>query len=174
MAMDEQTGRFLGYAISAVVITVVLGLRFWSMAKVRPLKLNRLWVLPAIYAVFAGYIFSLFPPVPRGWLYALVGLMMGVAMGWQRGKLMDIAYDPETQSLTQKASPAAMIFIAMLVLVRMGSRMFIGDDSVDNGLHGNTLLITDTLIALALGFLTAQRIEMYLRAKRLVGASMQP
>lgn len=166
--MDPPTQRYASYAITALVMLVVLGLRFRSMAKARPLKLGRLWIFPAVYGCIATYIFVAFPPESRGWAYASIGLFVGVILGWKRGEMMQIMVDPETKSLTQKASPAAMIFIVVLILARMGSRMFIAEGAVNVGFHGTTQLVTDTLIAMALGFLTAQRLEMYLRAKRLV------
>jgi hypothetical protein len=170
--MDAQTQIYLSYALTAIVMAVILALRFRSMAKVRPLKLNRLWVLPTIYALIAGYVFFAYPPEPRGWAYASLGLLVGIILGWKRGELMQISVDPETRALTQKASPAAMIFIVVLIFARMGSRLFMGSEVSDGeGLHGTTLLITDTLVAMALGFLIAQRLEMYLRAKRLLAAA---
>jgi Protein of unknown function (DUF1453) len=170
--MNAQTQIYLSYALTAVVMAVILWFRFRSMAKVRPLKLNRLWVLPTIYALIAGYIFFTFPPEPRGWAYASLGWLVGIILGWKRGELMHISVDPGTQALTQNASPAAMIFVVVLIVARMGSRLFMGAEVSDGeGLHGTTLEVTDTLVAMALGFLTAQRLEMYLRAKRLLAAA---
>jgi hypothetical protein len=82
--------------------------------------------------------------------------------------MMQISVDPENSSLTQKASPAAMLFILALIALRIGSRLFVAQDSGADGLHGSALLVTDVLIAMALGFLSAQRLEMYMRAKRLL------
>jgi predicted permease len=172
--MNAQTQIYVSYALTAIVMGVILWLRFRSMSKVRPLKLERLWVLPAIYALIAGYMFFHFPPEPRGWLYAAIALLAGLALGWQRGKLMQIVVDPATRTLTQKASPAAMLVIVCLIFARMGSRLFMGTEISDGqGLHGSTLLITDSLIAMALGFLTAQRVEMYTRSKRLLAADFR-
>jgi membrane protein CcdC involved in cytochrome C biogenesis len=166
--MDVQTQIRLSYALTAIVMAVILWFRFRSMAKVRPLKPARLWVLPALYTLFTGYFFTTFPPAPQGWVFASIALLIGIQLGWWRGKMMQIMVDPQTHALTQKASPAAMIFIALLIIARLGSRMFMGADAQEGGLHGTTLLVTDALIGMALGFLVAQRLEMYLRAKRLL------
>ncbi len=170
--MEPQTQRWISYGVTALIMIVVLGLRFRSMAKVRPLKLNRLWILPVLYAVIAGSVFYSFPPEPRGWAYALIGFLIGLVLGWKRGEMMQIEIDPASNGLTQKASPAAMLFIVVIIVARMGSRLFMGSEagSVDGGLHGTTLMVTDILIASALGFLTAQRVEMYQRGKKLLSA----
>jgi hypothetical protein len=167
--LDDQSIKWAGYAISTFIIVIILVLRFRSMRKVRPLKLNRLWVLPAIYGSFAIYIFAQFPPQPRDWLYAGLAFAAGCALGWQRGELMQITVDRESNALTQRASPAAIVFIVAIIVVRMGSRLFMGTEIADgSGLHGSAVMIVDSMVALALGFLATQRIEIYLRAKRLL------
>ncbi len=168
--MDGQTQRYISYGITALIIIVVLGLRFRSLAKERPLKLNRLWVLPAIYTALVAYLYTLFPPSGITWLYDALALAFGAGLGWMRGKMMQITLDRETQSLTQKASPAAMLFIVGLIALRMGSRMFMGAEVADGHLHRTTLMVTGVLITMALGFLAAQRLEMYLRGKRILAA----
>ena len=50
-------------------------------------------------------------------------------------------------------------------LADAGARAVIGDG---HALHLDAFAITDMLVALALGLFTTQRIEMYLRAKRML------
>jgi hypothetical protein len=159
--------EILRYAIPAVIILAVLAFRLRSMSRERPLKIERLWIIPALYLVIAGLTFARVPPHGLGWLYCLLGLGAGVALGWQRGKMMRITVDPATHEIFQRASPAAMLFILCLILVRTAAR---NADSLGGGMiHVDVLVVTDVLIAFALGLLTTQRIEMYLRARRLLG-----
>ncbi len=161
----EQPTGWMSYAIPLVIIAVVMALRWRRMSQVRPLKLERLWVLPALYALVAIGTFVATPPQGLGWLFCLVALVLGAALGWQRGKMMRIAVDPATHTLNQTASPAAFLFIVVLVLMRSGARAAL---TSDNALHLNAFAVTDMLIALALGLFTAQRIEMYLRGRRML------
>jgi membrane protein CcdC involved in cytochrome C biogenesis len=102
---------------------------------------------------------------PAGWvaIASVVGLAIGAAVGWQRGKMMHIHVDPETHALNQKASPAAMLFLIALIIVRTGARAVLGETG-----SSSPAMLTDPLIAFALGMLTLTRLEMYVRAKRLL------
>jgi len=154
---------WISYAITIGVIIVVMALRMRRMGKMRPLKLETLWVVPAIYLVVAVLMFVQLPPT--GWvaIAAAIGLVIGAGVGWQRGKMMHIHVDPETHALNQKASPAAIFVLSALILVRMAARSLLGQES-----GVSPAMLTDPLIAFALGMFTLQRVEMYLRAKRLV------
>lgn len=167
-----QANPLIGYAITAVVVAVVLALRWRRISRVVPLKLERLWIVPALYAGVAAVTFSASPPVGLTWLYCLFALALGAALGWQRGKLMRITVDPQTHALNQTSSPANMIFLLALVVVRSGARAVLAREG--DALHLNALVVTDLLIALALGLLVAQRLEMYLRAKRLLASFGRP
>jgi membrane protein CcdC involved in cytochrome C biogenesis len=157
----QQT--WVSYAITLAIIVIIITLRMRRMGKMRPLSLGSLWVVPAIYLVVAALMFVQLPPM--GWVAIAsgVGLLIGAAIGWQRGKMMHIHVDPETHALNQKASPAAMFFLIALIVVRMAARGIIGQEG-----GVSPAMLTDPLIAFALGMFTLQRLEMYLRAKRLL------
>jgi len=157
----QQT--WISYAITAVIVIVVLALRMRRMGQMRPLKLETLWVVPAIYAAVAAMMFWQLPPTGTVGIATAVGLLIGAAVGWQRGKMMHIHVDPETHALNQKASPAAMLFLIVLIAVRAGARSVLGETS-----GVSPAMLTDPLIAFALGMFTLTRLEMYLRAKRLL------
>ncbi len=164
---------WISYAITAAIIAVVFAVRWKRMSRVRPLKLERLWVFPALYLVVAVVTVAQFPPVGWAWAFCLLALVLGAALGWQRGKLMRISVDPATHALNQTSSPAAVLFLVAIVAVRSGARALLVDGANPylGALHLNALAVTDMLIALALGLFTAQRLEMYLRGKRLLATA---
>lgn len=164
----HQANGWISYAIPAVVIAVVFALRWRRMRRVQPLKLERLWIFPALYAVVAVAMVVRFPPVGWGWAFCLFALAAGAALGWQRGKLMRITVDPATHTLNQTASPAAMLFLLLLIAVRSGARQVL---VADNALHLNAMAVTDMLMALALGLFATTRLEMYLRGRRMLAAA---
>jgi hypothetical protein len=154
---------WIQYAIPIAIFAVVIALRMRRMGQMRPLKLETLWVVPAMYLVVAALMFWQFPPF--GWITiaCVSALLIGAALGWQRGKMMHIHVDPETHALNQKASPAAVFFLIALIAVRSGARTFLGQAGAVS-----PAMLTDPLIAFALGMFTMTRVEMYLRAKRLL------
>ena len=164
-----QPNQWISYAVTAVIIGIVLFFRMRRMNVARPLRLERLWILPAIYAVFASVVLVEFPPQGTAWLWCALALVLGGALGWQRGKLMRIEVDPETHALNHRPSPAAMLFIVALIAVRAGARQMAALS--ESTLHLNTLMLTDILLAMALGLLSAQRLEMYLRARKMLDAA---
>ena len=152
---------WVSYAITIGIIVMALRLR--RAGQMRPLKLGSLWVVPTLYLAVAAIMFAQLPPT--GWVAIACGvaLLIGAAVGWQRGKMMHIHVDPETHALNQKASPAAMLFLVALIVVRMLARGMMG---AEGGV--SPAMLTDPLIAFALGMFTLQRVEMYLRARRLL------
>jgi hypothetical protein len=75
---------------------------------------------------------------------------------------MRINIDPETHELNQQASPAAMLFILVLIVIRQGLRMEAGT------MGFNAAFLTDLLVLFALGLFSATRLEMFLRARRML------
>ncbi len=162
----QNQQSYLSYLIPALLIGIVLFFRFRAMGKARPLRLERLWVVPALYLALAASLFVQMPPHRLGWLWAALSLAAGAALGWQRGRTMRITVDPETHSLNQASSPLALLFIVALILIRSAIRAGAGLEGA--AWHLDAALITDCLVALALGLLSAQRLEMYLRGARLL------
>jgi len=154
---------WISIAVTVAIVGIVLALRMRRMGKIRPLKLETLWVVPAIYLAMTALMFWSLPP--KGWvaIASVAGLAIGAAVGWQRGKMMHIHVDPETHALNQKASPAAIIFLVALIVVRSGAKAVLGETG-----NVSPAMLTDPLIAFALGMFSLTRLEMYLRAKRLL------
>jgi len=152
--------------IPIAIILVVLALRFRRLTRERPLRVERLWIVPALYLAITGFTFWNIPPAPMTWAAAAAALLAGAALGWQRGRMMQITVNPETHEISQRGSLAAMAFILALVLIRSLARN--AETLGIPGVHFDVMAMTDVLIAFALGMLTLQRVEMFLRARRLL------
>jgi hypothetical protein len=161
---------FTVYVLMAVLLVVVLGLRMRSVGRERPLKVGLLWIVPAIYLVVAAGFFVMTPPAqPLEWGLSLVALVVGAALGWQRGRLTHIAVDPATEEVKMKQSMMGFLFIVVLVALKVGMRSMPGFFGNNGLFHMSPQGLTDILVALMLGLLGMQRVEMFLRARRLLG-----
>jgi hypothetical protein len=166
----HQPGEnWMGAILPFVIIAVVLALRLRSMSKERSLKVQTLWVVPAIYLLLAGSMLFTLPPPPVGWGLVALGTAVGAAIGWHRGKLIRIHRDERTGELRQKASPIAVLLLAALVVLKLGARAIFGETAAGHPGSG-ALLLTDAFIGFALGLLSATRLELYLRAQRVLAA----
>ncbi len=162
-----QVHTVIPYIVGGLLFVVLMAWRLRRMSQLRPLKVEWLWVTPALLAALT--VVSLIPQPPQGadWAWLAAGLVLGGALGWWRGKMMHISVDPETHALNTKASPAAMIFILAIVVVRMALRgMAMGEAST---LHLSVAVITGAFMTFAVGLFGVQRLEMALRATRLLG-----
>ena len=167
--MQHQGGNWIATLLPFVIIAVVLALRLRSMSRERPLKLGTLWVIPAVYGVIVASMLVTLTPPPLGWGLILLGLAVGVAVGWHRGKLIRIERNPETGELRQKASPVAMLLLVAIIFLKLGARAIFGETAAGHP-SSSAMLLTDAFLGFALGLLSATRLEIYLRARRLLEA----
>lgn len=164
MPQDQQ--QWMVTIISVCAAALVLGLRIRRARDIKPLKVERLWILPAIYGAIAVLLFASHPPVGIVWIYALGAFAIGLLGGWFRGKLMAIHVDPETHELSQQGSRLAVAFIALLIVARFAARSYLMSGGGSD--PAVIMSMTDVLLAFGLGFVAAQRLEMGMRAREML------
>jgi hypothetical protein len=159
--------QLIQYTITAVIILLVLGLRMRSVRRERPLKLEQLWIVPALYGAVAIFMFWRLPPHGLGWLWVGIALIVGGALGWWRGTHMAIRIDPETHRLNQRGSVMAVAVIVVLLMARFGLREL----AMRGEIHMDVATLTDVLFASALGLFSMTRLEMFLRARQMLATA---
>lgn len=164
--MDFGDPKTVGPIIGIVIFLAIFGWRMSRARRQRPLKLEWMWVMPLILVLAAGSLLWQFRPQGLEWLWLALVFAVGGAIGWQRGRMMTITVDPETHDLNQQASPAAMILLVGLVAIRFGLRSVLTEEA--GVLHLTVNFITDAFVVLAVGLLTITRLEMFLRARKLL------
>jgi hypothetical protein len=160
--MQFDTPHLIRYGITALVVGLILALRIRRMSRARPLSLERLWIVPALYALLVASLFVQTRPSLGGWALCGAALVVGAGLGWQRGKMMQLSVDPETLQLNQKASIGGLLFIVVLIAIKMVGQ------AEGSALHLNVMLLTQAFGTMALGLFSAMRVEMYLRGRRLL------
>jgi len=164
--LNGAGGAHYAPLIGVVLIAAVLLFRMRRLAQSRPLKLEWLWVTPTLLLVLTAVVMVQSPPVGLAWLWLAGAFVLGGGLGWYRGKMMHITVDPETHALSSKASAAALIFIVVLVVIRYGLRVVAEGEM--RAWRLSAFLITDIFMAFAVGVFGVQRLEMWLRARRLL------
>ncbi|HEY5289390.1 MAG TPA: hypothetical protein VIJ59_05110 [Caulobacteraceae bacterium] len=153
-----------------VVFTLVIAVGVMLMRNRRPrrLRLEAMWIRPLIFIALVAATFAT-APVPTGAApisVLLLALALGVAAGWFRGRSMRIDVHPETHDISAQASPVGMLFILALLGVRMALR----DAAMTTPVAGlPAAVIANSLILLAGAMMVTQSLEMWFRARRLLG-----
>ena len=136
----------------------------------RKIKIERMWVLPALLLFAGGSMFAqahIPGPLILGELIA-AGLA-GAVVGWYRGRLTHITIDPATHDLTSRTSPVGVVLIAVLFAARYGIRLAYPDLGSGHGsLESQAGAIADALTLFGIGAIVVQRLEMWLRCRRLL------
>lgn len=136
-------------------------------ARERRLKVERMWISPAIFLLLTAATLASQPPPGPGLLVVdVLALGLGALAGFWRGRLTRVTVDPATHDLTSKTSPIGMLLILAIFALRYALRSFGAQTA--GLLHVSALEITDALMLLAVGIVCAQRLEIALRATRLL------
>jgi hypothetical protein len=146
---------------------LVLGIAILRNSRTRTLRVERLWISPAIVMALAIVAFSLNPPPgPLGLGLDLGALSIGVLLGWWRGRASRFTVDPETHVVTSKVSPAGMLIILGIFALRYALRGLLGAPA--SPVHITAAEATDSLLLLAVAVVSAQRLEWWIRARRMI------
>ena len=162
-AADQAS--LLRYILPLGIVVVVLVLR---NSRPRRLKIERLWTLPAIYVVLAAMAMASAPPplTPMSVAILVGGVVVGAAIGWQRGRFTRIHIHPETHELTSRASVVGLVFIFAILAVRIAGRDLLAGNAAL--LHLPLVAVTDGFLLLAIAMLSVQRLEVWQRASRML------
>ena len=165
MPTEAAHGSLATYLLPLGVAAVIIVLR---NSRPRRLKIERLWTLPVIYVLLVTASLAEAPPplTPLTIGILVLAVVLGAALGWQRGRFMQIHIHPETHDLTSRASPIGILFIFAILVVRVAGRDLLAGSA--ETMHLPLIAITDGFLLLAIAMLTAQRLEVWQRASRML------
>ncbi len=150
-----------------LVPLIILGVVIVRNSRARTLKIERLWISPAIIMLMAILAFSQNPPPgPLGVALDVAAIALGAVLGWWRGRASTFTVDPATHVVTSRVSPLGMLLILGVFGLRYLLRGAVaGEASV---LHVTAGEVTDSFLLLAVGLVSAQRLEWLIRARRMI------
>ncbi len=151
------------YLIPFVLVALVV----LRNSRARRLRIERLWVSPVILLALVGLVFTQQGmPTPLMLGVDIAALAAGALLGWWRARFTHISVDPATHELTSRASPVGMLIILGIFAIRYGIRYFAAQSASSLGVSANA--IADAALAISVGLVCAQRLEIALRATRLL------
>ena len=150
-----------------LIPVVMMGLVILRNSRARRLRIESLWIAPVIILILVGLSISQQGiPTPLMIAVDLAALAIGAGIGWWRARFTHITVNPETHELTSKASPVGMIVILAVFAVRYGIRMYAAQNATSMGVSAND--VADAALVISVGLVCAQRLEIALRATRLL------
>jgi hypothetical protein len=146
---------------------IVIGLLILRNARSRRLRVETLWISPVVLLAIVVLAFSQQrPPGAASLELDAAALIVGGLLGWWRGRFTNIRVDPATNALVSQTSPIGMLLILAIFALRYGLRSYAAANAVTLNLPLTDL--TDAFLLLAVGLVCVQRLEMALRASRLL------
>ena len=159
--------------LPVVIPLVVLGIIFLRARRPRRVRLELLWISPSVIValIAAGVIFqphrAPYTAIDFG-VFALA-VAAGAGVGWLRAKAVTLTVEPTTHEVTSATSPVGLMIIVAVFLVRFGLRSATAAEAGVSGLA--PAVIADAFLLLAAGLVVGQRVEIFLRARRLIAAA---
>lgn len=163
MSDPAQPNGLVGTIFLIAFAAFVLAMRFRRMQRGRRLRLGWLWVVPVLVGLLAGVLLYAAPPRGAGWAVCAVALALGALLGWVRVRWVAVTIDPDTNHLSQRESPLAILFIMGIIALRFAVRHY------GAGAGGvGPVLIADALIVALFGLLSVQRVMLWRRGRALL------
>jgi hypothetical protein len=154
-------------AWSNLIPLIAVALVILRNARARRLRIEAMWIAPVIIiALIALALSAEGMPPPLGLALDAAGLAVGAGLGWWRARFTHITVDPVTHELTSRASPIGMMVILAVFAVRYGVRYLAQQNGTTLGVWA--VAIPDALLVMSVGLVCAGRIEIFLRATRLL------
>jgi hypothetical protein len=149
---------------------VAIALVILRNSRARRLRIETLWIMPVVILALVGLSFSQQGmPSPMMFGVDLAALALGAGLGWWRARFTRITVDPATHQLTSRASPVGMLVILAIFALRYGVRLYAARNAGSLGVSANA--VADAALVISVGLVCAQRLEIALRATRLLNAA---
>jgi membrane protein CcdC involved in cytochrome C biogenesis len=161
----QEYGPLIGVAVALPLILL-------RNRRPRTLRPQWMWVLPVIIVALMGLAIwgtSMQPGATHqpfnaaSWGVIVLGLILGGVAGWWRGRMTTIEKHADS-TLKAQASPIGLILIVALLLGRRALSAWLEPHAASLGL--DAIAVADAFLVFVVGMIVVQRIEMFIRAKR--------
>lgn len=163
-------------------IALVLLLVVRRAGRARQVRIQRMWITPILASVAAVSTLARepFPSIAALGIFLLAALA-GAGAGYFRALHIKLSLDPETGSVSSKATPIGSALVVVFVVLRIGMEYFVKGGVPHQGFaaramagpaaHGVDLFrLADALLIFSTMMTVAQRFEIWRRAAPLIAA----
>jgi len=149
-----------------VLVVALFARRMIRAQQHQPVRIQRLWIIPAILLVLTGLTLAREPAPSLPVILAFVlAAAAGGAVGWYRVHTLEFTVDPETGAVLSRATPFGALLLVGLLIFRYGMKYVLTDE----GVRGVDLVHwTDGALLFTAAMLTAQSAHTWVRARKVV------
>lgn len=163
--------EYISYIVPVLVMAIVVW-RMMRRAQGLPLKPSRLWIRPAMLAVFLALAF-LHPPALTLTALAIfaAAVALGAGFGYLTARHQQLSIDAVTGTVISKTSPVGIALFVGLFAARYVFRLVVQGGQAPDRLMAHSdqfLLWTDAGLFFVLALVSAQAWEIWRRAKPLL------
>ncbi|HLZ75938.1 hypothetical protein [Phenylobacterium sp.] len=159
-----------------IPIAIAMAVVILRNSRARRLRIEAMWIAPVIIVAMIGVALwaesrasvarggAGFALTPLNIGLDIAGVIAGALLGWWRARFTSITIDPATHELTSRASPLGMVVILGILVIRTAVRTY----ATGGALGEWAAPVADALLVMSVGLVCAQRLEIYIRANRLL------
>ena len=163
MPTPAPGSSYMVYLVPLIFVALII----LRNSRARRLRVETLWIMPLVILIAVAATFTqqgMPSPLMLGIDIAALGV--GALLGWWRARFTHITIDPVTHALTSRASPIGMLVLLGIFALRFGIRLYAAQNASSLGLSANAA--ADAALVISAGLVCAQRLEIALRATRLL------
>lgn len=159
-----------------IPIVIAMGIVIARNSRARRLRIESMWIAPLLIVALislalwgegkAAEAHGALTFTPLSIALDIAGVVLGAVLGWWRARFTHITIDPQTHELTSRASPVGMVVIMGILVCRTLVRTYTAQNAGALGQWGP--MLADGLLVMSVGLVCAQRLELALRATRLL------
>lgn len=150
----------------AVIYLVIIALFLRRTLTTQTMRVVALPVIGILYVAIAAFAIFYTPKSSAEWIAIPVGVVLGVVLGYLRGRHSTVTPGPRPGTIRVKASPVLAAIVILALILRLGVRTLLPT------LGDATFAISDGAIAFAALSVAVARLMLYFTARRMIAPAV--
>ncbi len=154
-----------------IVPLLIVALILRRSMSTRKVRVNLMWIRPAVLLVLAGVTLAASPmPGPIALAAFVAAAVVGAGFGYLRARHLELSVDPATGTVTSKSTPIGTILIVGLVVLRLGLKYAFPEMGAQPGGHlaAQAVVWTEGALIFSVAMVAAQAVMTWQRTQPLL------